>query len=237
MRVGLLEDDAIQRDLLRQLIESAGHEVQEFACVADCLDMMSRDPVDLLVIDWRLPDGDGGEVISWVRNFVPVDLPIMVVTVMGEDEDIVKGLSLGADDFVVKPIVHSIFVARLEALARRNRLHTLTHFRLGPYMVDAERAAVCIEGNPVPMTQREFDLASYFLGNPNKVFSRQHLLCKIWGINADVDSRTVDMFVSRLRKKLELDGTRGWKLSTVYGQGYRLDRIEPARPDSDSVLS
>lgn len=232
MRVGLLEDDTIQRDVLRRVVEESGYEVMEFSCVSDCLDLMSRNPVDLLIVDWRLPDGNGGEVISWVRNHVSMDLPIMVVTVMGEDADIVKAFEIGADDFVIKPVVHSVFRARMEALARRNKLVMFRRFRLGLYLVDAEQGTISIDGSPVTLTQREFELASYFLRNPGKVFSRQHLLWKIWGVNADVDSRTVDMFVSRVRKKLELEGSRSCKLSTVYGQGYRLDRTEQNEPEA-----
>jgi DNA-binding response OmpR family regulator len=94
--------------------------------------------------------------------------------------------------------------------------------------VDVQRHRLAIDGSPVTLTQKEFDLSVYFFQNPGKLLSRDHLLNRIWGINAELDTRTVDTHVSRLRKKLMLDGAKGWKLVPVYGYGYRLDRIDDA---------
>ena len=98
--------------------------------------------------------------------------------------------------------------------------------RAGAYEIDVQRHRIAVEGQPVTVTQKEFDLAVYLLQNPGKLLSRDHLLDRIWGIQAEVGTRTVDTHVSRLRKKLGLDGSRGWKLVPVYGVGYRVERVD-----------
>jgi DNA-binding response OmpR family regulator len=116
-------------------------------------------------------------------------------------------------------------MARLGTAARRARPGGLPVLRLGAYQVDVLRHSIRLDGQEIKLTQKEFDLAVYLFQSPGKLLSRDHLLNKIWGLNADVDTRTVDTHVSRLRKKLALDGLRGWKMAPVYGYGYRLDRV------------
>jgi two-component system response regulator RegX3 len=139
----------------------------------------------------------------------------------------VAALQAGADDYVVKPPKPMELMARVAALGRRVRSGgALPVLRLGAFEIDIQRQRLSMDGEPVTMTQKEFDLSAYLFQSPGKLLSRDHLLNKIWGISADVDTRTVDTHISRLRKKLGLDGSKGWKLVPVYGVGYRFERTD-----------
>jgi DNA-binding response OmpR family regulator len=114
----------------------------------------------------------------------------------------------------------------MEALTRRARSNRSLAIRVGPYEIDPERRSVTIDGKPVALTQKEFDLAVYLFQNSGRLLSRVKLLEQVWGVSADLDTRTVDTHVSRVRRKLQLDESAGWKLMPVYGFGYRLDPIK-----------
>ena len=228
MHIGVLEDDEDQRALVDLWLEAAGHSRKSYATVADMMDGLKRESFDLLLLDWMLPDGSGEEVLRWARQNIGWEVAVVVLTAREEEEMVVRALQAGADDYVVKPAKQHALLARLSTAARRAKPSGLAVLRLGAYEVDIQRHRLTLEGDPVTTTQKEFDLAVYLFQNPGKLLSRDHLLNKIWGLNTEVDTRTVDTHVSRLRKKLLLDGSKGWKMSPVYGYGYRLDRIDSA---------
>lgn len=171
-----------------------------------------------------LPDGTGADILAWIRSHLGWELPVVVVTAREDEETVCLALRAGADDYVVKPPKPQELLARLSAVARRSKQGSLPILRVGDYEVDIQSHVLSINGIPVTLTQKEFDLSVYLFQNPGKLLSRDHLLNKIWGLNTDVDTRTVDTHVSRLRKKLMLDGSKGWKLTPIYGYGYRFDR-------------
>jgi len=228
MHIGILEDDEDQQALLGLWLSSAHHSCHEFGTVAEMLEGLKREHFDALVLDWMLPDGSGAEILHWMRQNMGWDMAVLVLTARDDESTVVQALQAGADDFVVKPPKQHELIARLGAAARRASPGGLPVMRLGAYEIDVPRHMLSMDGNPVTLTQKEFDLAVYLFQSPAKLLSRDHLLNKVWGINVEVDTRTVDTHVSRLRKKLLLDGTRGWKMSPVYGYGYRLDRIDAA---------
>lgn len=226
MHIGCAEDDREQSDYLSLLLGSAGHSVDSTPTAAGFIDALKKTRYDLLLVDWVLPDGTGADILSWVRQNLGWELPIIVLTVREDEDTVCKALGAGADDYVVKPPKRLELLARIEAVARRVKHGGVPVLRAGPYELDVQSHKLSISGRPVTLTQKEFDLAVYLFQNPGKLFSREHLLNKIWGLNADVDTRTVDTHVSRVRKKMELDGTKGWKVSPVYGYGYRFDRVD-----------
>ena len=226
MHIGLLEDDEDQRRLISLWLRAGGHTHREYGTIAEMTEGLKRESFDLLLLDWVLPDGNSEEVIHWVRRNLGWEVAVVVLTARDEESGVVQALQAGADDYVVKPPKQAELIARLSAAARRARPGGLPVLHLGVYEVDIQRHVLSMEGAPVSLTQKEFDLAVYLFQSPGKLLSRDHLLNKIWGLNTDVDTRTVDTHVSRLRKKLLLDGSRGWKMSPVYGYGYRLDRID-----------
>jgi DNA-binding response OmpR family regulator len=226
VNIALLEDDPDQSALIGLWLDDAGHTHRDFGTVAGILAGLRSQHFDLLLLDWMLPDGSGEEVLSWARSNLGWQVAVVVLTAQEEESVVVRALQAGADDYVVKPPKRAELLARLTAAVRRARPGTLPVLRLGAYEVDIPRHVLSLDGVPVALTQKEFDLAVYLFQNPSRLLSRDHLLNKIWGLNTDVDTRTVDTHVSRLRKKLALDGTRGWKMSPVYGYGYRLDRVD-----------
>jgi DNA-binding response OmpR family regulator len=232
MHIAFVEDDPDQAAVLKLWLESAGHAVDAFANGRDFMAAAARKTYELLLVDWVLPDYDGGKVIEWIRSTVGWEVPILVTTVRDAEEEIVAGLRVGADDYLVKPLKSLELLARIETVARRVKARRQTVLHAGDYEIDTERRQARLAGNPVEMTQKELDLAYYLFANPGKLFSRNHLLDKIWGINAAIDTRTVDTHVSRLRRKLKLNGEHGWQLVPVYGYGYRLESPEsaPAKP-------
>jgi len=231
MHVGVLEDDEDQQALICLWLTSAKHTCSVFGTVATMIDGVKGQHFDTLLLDWMLPDGSGAEVLQWVRQNMGWNMAVLVLTARDDEATVVQALQSGADDFVVKPPKQHELIARLAAAARRASPGGLPVLRLGAFEIDIPRHTLSMDGSPVTLTQKEFDLAVCLFQSPAKLLSRDHLLNKVWGLNADVDTRTVDTHVSRLRKKLSLDGTRGWKMSPVYGYGYRLDRIdEDAKP-------
>ena len=226
MHIAILEDDADQLALIALLTTTGGHSYTGFSTVSALLIGLKHEHFDALLLDWMLPDGSGAEALEWVRNNLGWKIAVLVLTACADELTVVKALQAGADDFVVKPPKSQELLARLTAAARRASPSGLPVLRLGAYEIDIPRHLLSMDGEPVTLTQKEFDLAVYLFQSPARLLSRDHLLNKVWGINADVDTRTVDTHVSRLRKKIFLDGSRGWKMTPVYGYGYRLDRVD-----------
>lgn len=223
MLIAIVEDDVDQSDVLCLWLEAAGHQTVVFADGAGMLTALSERTFDLLIVDWTLPDQQGDTLIPAIRDRVGWNVPVLVATVRDREEDVVSGLRVGADDFLSKPLKQFELIARIEALGRRIIGRRPALMRVGPYELDTEAQRLCMDGKPVELTQKEFDLVWYFLSHPGKLFSRHHLLDKIWGVSADVDTRTVDTHVSRLRRKLGLGEAAPWRLTSVYGYGYRME--------------
>ena len=226
MQVAIVEDDAFQRQFLTMLVETGGHRAHGFSSGGELLAAIQEQAFDLLLLDWMMPEVSGEEVLAGVRKRFGLDLPVMVVTARDAESDVVHALRLGADDFVVKPPKALELLARMDALTRRVRNGRALAMRVGPYEIDPERRSVSIDGRMIALTQKEFDLAVYLFQNVGRLLSRIKLLEEVWGVEAELDTRTVDTHVSRVRRKLLLDESTGWKLLPVYGFGYRLDQIK-----------
>jgi DNA-binding response OmpR family regulator len=183
-------------------------------------------------MDWILPDGSGDELLSWVRDKFGWSLPVIFVTARVAESDVAAMLRLGADDYVCKPIRYVELGARIEALIRRravveNDRQPIGRVAVGNLMLDPTARSAQIDGEAVALTAKEFDLALLFLRNLGTLFNRQTLLDKVWEGGGELDSRTVDTHMSRIRRKLLLEPSHGWQLTTVYGHGYRLEQIKP----------
>jgi len=235
MRFAILEDSRSQAALLKAMVEELGHEGVVFPTAQAFREgLVAQGPFDLLLMDWILPDGSGDELLAWVRERFGWSLPIIFVTARVAESDVASMLRQGADDYVCKPIRYVELGARIEALIRRRAVAADTtaaaqRLTVGNVVLDPSARTVTVDGASVSLTTKEFDLALLLFRNLGTLFNRQVLLEKIWDIGADaaVDSRTVDTHVSRLRRKLLLEPAAGWQLSTVYGHGYRLERLNP----------
>ncbi len=225
MRIALLEDDSDQADLVSLWLEAAGHEVKTFPNSRDFQKSVSRDSFDLLILDWILPDINGDEVLKWVRKTVDWPIPVLFMTQRDAEEDVVHILELGADDYMAKPVAQAVLVARVNALGRRSRPREsdkqATDY--GIYRLDQNTHTASINGDAIELTSREFDLALFLFRNSGRVLSRGHILASVWGSNPDLNTRTVDTHISRLRKKLHIGEENGWRLKAIYQHGYRLE--------------
>jgi len=227
MIFAVVEDSRSQAEVLKALLKSEGHQVEIFADGASCLEALKSRSFDFFVIDWNLPDMGGDEVLRYVREQFGWEVPVVFCTARTDEEAASDILRMGADDYIPKPVRYMEFMARVHALLRRRKpRQTLLQF--GNIEIDLEGHRIRLAGADVDLTQREFELAVILLRNVGRVLSREELLAGVWAREADVDTRTVDTHASRLRKKLGLAGESGLMLSSVYGQGYRLDTVQAA---------
>lgn len=227
MRFAILEDSRSQALLLKAMVEELGHEGEIFPTAKSFREGLGiAHDFDLLLMDWILPDGSGDELLTWVRDRFGWSLPIIFVTARVAESDVAAMLRLGADDYVCKPIRYLELGARIEALIRRKQVaavSTAGKVVQGNIMLEPEARRAAVDGVPVALTAKEFDLALLLIRNLGTLFNRQTLLDKIWSVEASIDTRTVDTHISRIRRKLMLEPSHGWLLSTIYGHGYRLE--------------
>jgi DNA-binding response OmpR family regulator len=225
MRIAILEDDPSQADLVRVWLAGAGHACHVFHRGREFQRVMTRDSFDLLVLDWELPDVNGDAVLTWVRANVRDNVPVLFATARDSEQDIVKALKAGADDYLVKPLRKHELLARVEALGRRPQPRASESIKVGEFEIDLDRRTVLRAGSPVELTQKDFDLAVFLFRNVGNLVSRGHILESVWGRSPDLNTRTVDTHVSRLRQKLGLVPENGWRLTAVYQHGYRLETV------------
>lgn len=226
MRIALVEDDPRQVRLLTAWLEDAGHNLQSFSRGKDLIKTLRHDSFDLLIIDWTLPDINGDKIVAWIRQNIDWSTPIIFVTGRDSEEDIIHGLKIGADDYMIKPVAHFELLARIEALTRRTSgTKTPDILQIGPYKLDFDQRTIYRNDNAVSLTEKEYQLAKFLFNNLGRIVSRDHLLENIWGKKSDINTRTVDTHISRVRKKLELEPGQGWRLSAIYQHGYRLEQL------------
>jgi len=227
-RIALLEDDPSQAKLVRHWIESQDWLCRHFSSGNDILRSVLRDTFDLVILDWRVPDLSGEEVLRAIRKSVREPLPVLFTTGQNREEDIVHMLRAGADDYLTKPLRRLEFLARVEALLRRSRAQTAqaeAPIEAGAFRIDVEGRTLTRDGAAIELTQKEFEMAVLLFRNVGRLLSRSYLLDTVWGISADINTRTVDTHASQLRTKLDLYPDSGWRLSSVYQHGYRLERV------------
>lgn len=227
MRIAYLEDDAGAAAMVCGWLQEAGFDVVWFNNGTDCSRAMESERFDLCLFDWILPDLLGTEVLARIqmklRQSVP---PVIFTTCRDSEEDIVSALMAGADDYIVKPISRPVLLARLSAILRRAGLQNsaIPAQTFGPLSVDHARRQFSLDNRLLTLTERETDLALYFFRHIGRMLSRHHLIQVVWRLVPDVDTRTVDVHVSALRRKLKLTPEFGWRLVSVYRHGYRLER-------------
>lgn len=228
MRIALLEDEQEQVDLLCVWLKGAGHSVHAFALGKDLVREVQRETFDLFLLDWEVPGMSGAEVLVWLRANLAERVPVLFVTARQREEDIVHALSSGADDYMVKPLGKRELLARIDALERRANPGPRPDqgvLEFGRLSVDCANRQVRLDGEAVAMTQKDYELALFLLRNVGRLLSRGYILESVWGQAAEINTRTVDTHVSRIRGKLQLTPENGWRLSAVYQHGYRLEQV------------
>lgn len=229
MRVAFLEDDPDQANTVTGWFEEFGFEYEHFPQAQELLKRLKDKDFDVALLDWELPDMSGLEALKQIREKYHRELPVLFCSMRDSEEDVVTALELGADDYMRKPLLKVELKARLTSLVRRLREPEQGSHRViehGPYKLDLHnRQAFCNE-EPVDMTDKDFELASCLFDNMGRIMSRSFLLDSVWGISSDLNTRTVDVHISRIRKSLGITPASGFRIKTIYQHGYRLERIE-----------
>jgi two-component system phosphate regulon response regulator PhoB len=223
-RILIVEDEEPLSLLLRYNLESEGYQVETVARGDDADTRLRESTPDLVVLDWMLPGLSGIELCRRLRARPETKtLPIIMLTARGEESERVRGLSTGADDYIVKPFSVPELIARIRALLRRSSPERLADvLTLGEIELDRVKKRVSRAGRDVDLGPTEFRLLEFLMERPGRVFTREQLLDGVWGSEVYIDERTVDVHVGRLRKALNYGGD-GDPIRTVRGSGYAID--------------
>ncbi|MEM7247828.1 MAG: response regulator transcription factor [Acidobacteriota bacterium] len=230
-RILVVEDDEPIRRGLVAALGFGGHQVTEAAEAEGVVNRARQDPPDLALLDLMLPGQDGFWLLGELRRAFP-RLPLIILSARGAEDDRVRGLQLGADDYVVKPFSARELLARVDAVLRRTgeRTPLVRWLQVGERLVDLERRELNIDGRVLQLTDRETELLRFLASHEGRAVSRSELLSQLWGCDAsNITSRSVDMAVARLREKLEEDAAEPAFIVTVRGHGYSLGRDVEAR--------
>jgi DNA-binding response OmpR family regulator len=219
----VVEDEIDVANLVKHALERGGDaNVEIVGSGAAALQSVSKTPPDLLILDLNLPGLDGTEVCRILRSRPgSSQLPIIMLTARTDESERVLGLDLGADDYITKPFSPRELAARVRAVLRRKSGAAQAAMSLykGAHLVaDFDAVSVTVDGDPIRLTRREFDLLRCLVENRNRVLTRDRLLVRVWGYDQSIETRSVDVHVGRLRSKL---GTAGRQIETVVGLGYR----------------
>jgi two-component system, OmpR family, phosphate regulon response regulator PhoB len=231
-RIVVVDDEDMVRNLLTRLLTMEGYDVLEAEDGQAGLDIVRKEQPDLVLLDVMLPARDGLDILSELRR--TTDVPVILISALGEEADRVVGLKMGADDYVVKPFSAAELSARIESVLRRAPAHrtggaqpaapTGRHLTFEGLVIDLDTREVLVRGEKADTTAKEFDLLAFLARSPRQVFSRQQLLEHVWSSSSDWQSEaTVTEHVRRLRRKIEDDPDRPRWVTTARGVGYRFE--------------
>ncbi|WP_116366470.1 response regulator transcription factor [Parahaliea mediterranea] len=220
------ESHLSQTDRLAQWLTPFGYETIPFDNRASFLQSDHHLTIDAILVDWEVSDEKSTEFIQTLRQQLGFSGAILVISDQEDELDLVKALVSGADDYLEKPLKKAEFLARIMATMRRRSKHPTGLIQLGPIQIDPENKTVKVNGLRVELTSTEFLLIECFGRHAGALLSRQYLLGEVWNIFNCISTRTVDIYIGRLRKKLDLGPATGYVIRSVYRNGYRLERIE-----------
>ena len=213
----LIDDDQKLGDLLKNYLKSYDIDLSAINDPRNAIDTINHLDPDLLILDVMMPHINGFELCKMIRE--ESDTPIIILSARGESDDKVKGIDLGADDYLSKPFEARELVARIHSLLRRTQKDLAV--RSDPiFEVDQQRLEVSLNGNVLDLTTKEFELMDLFIKNPGVIFTRDEIIKEIKGIDAHLFSRSIDILISRLRHKIEDDPKEPKLIKTIWGKGY-----------------
>ncbi len=217
----IIEDDESIREIEEFALINAGHSVQGFPNAKEFYDKLNEELPGLCIVDVMLPDENGNEIVKKLRqNSRTKKLPIIMVTAKTTELDLVKGIENGADDYIKKPFSVMELISRVKALLRRTEPEKVSEMQLDGIVINNEKHEVLVDGCTVDLTYKEYELLSFLMLNKGIVLSRESILEKVWGIDYEGESRTLDMHVKNLRQKLLDYGNR---IRTIRNVGYVIE--------------
>jgi DNA-binding response OmpR family regulator len=217
----VVDDEPIVRDVVVRYLEQEGYQTLEAGDGETARSLLEQEAPSLVVLDLMLPGTDGLALCRWIRE--RSELPVIMVTALGEESDRLTGLEFGADDYLTKPFSPRELVARVKAVLRRVSPMDgkAERIEVGELLIDSGRREASRRGLALKLTTLEFDLLRFLATHPNRVFTRHELMDKVWGYTSALDTGTVTVHIRRLRAKIEDDPTHPRHLETVWGTGYR----------------
>lgn len=216
----LVEDDKSIRNLVEYALREKGYEVSGFSDGSNIVEKVRNENIDLLILDIMLPEKDGLSILKEIREFS--NLPIIMLTARTDEFDKVKGLDLGADDYITKPFSILELISRVKAVLRRSKKKDKDDLTYKEISLNTSKRRVKVLDDKIDLTYKEFEILLLLMSNPGNVISREDFLLKIWGYDYEGETRTVDVHIASLRSKLKDSGKH---IQTVRNLGYRLGEI------------
>ena len=221
----IVDDEAAIREMLKVALEIAEFDCIEAKNAYEAQVAVTDQRPDLVLLDWMMPDVSGLELLRrWRQNEETASLPVIMLTAKAEEENTVKGLDTGADDYISKPFSPRELASRIKALMRRTQPNAPEDMlRTADLAIDPVSRRVTIKDQPIALGPTEYRLLEFFMSHPDRAFTREQLLNKVWGANVYIDERTIDVHIRRLRKALSIDNYEN-TIQTVRGFGYRFSK-------------
>lgn len=222
-RVLIVDDEERMVELISLYLKPQENTIYKAYTGKEALGILQENKIDLVLLDVMMPDMDGWVTCQEIRKFS--NIPIIMLTAREQSADIVKGLKIGADDYITKPFDEQVLLARIEAVTRRTQQEDANQVFIKGLIWDMDKHLVTFKGNKISMTPIEFKLLGLFLKNPQKVFSREHLIQLVWGFESNTEGRTIDSHIRNLREKCRQAGFLiDDYLKTIWGVGYKWNK-------------
>ena len=222
LKILVVDDEARMRKLVKDFLTIKGFQVLEAEDGEQAVDIFfQQKDIALIILDVMMPKMDGWEVCKTIRQYSRV--PIIMLTARGEERDELQGFKLGVDEYISKPFSPKILVARVEAILRRSNMNVSDASEIGGIRIDKTAHQVTIDGKPIELSYKEFELLNYFVENQGIALSREKILNNVWNYDYFGDARTIDTHVKKLRSKM---GAKGDYIKTIWGMGYKFEVSE-----------
>lgn len=218
-KILVVDDEAPIRELVRFYIEKEGYIMIEAANGIEALNLFENEYIDLAVVDVMMPKMDGWELVSELKQIR--DVPVVMLTAMGESKDKLKGFDLGVDDYVVKPFDPDELMARIRTILKRYSINSQNVIKIGEVTFDGDKCEIVYQDKVIHLPLKQFELVFELAKKPNHIFSREQLIERIWGVDYDGFDRTVDVHIKRVRENLGF--IEDFKVVTVRGLGYKIE--------------
>ena len=217
----IVEDEKKIQDIIVAYMKRGGHTCFTADDGVEALLLLKNNPMEIMILDLMMPHLDGFSVCKLVREMSAI--PIVILTAKGGEEDKLKGYAYGADDYMTKPFSPRVLLAKVNALLRRFSVNAPVSVTAGKITIVPSAHDVYVDGQEITLTHKEYELLSFFMSNPNQIFSREQLLSRIWGYDYEGNTRTVDTHVKTLRQKL---GSEGKQIVTLIRSGYKFEVVK-----------